>query len=128
MANSNGSDLLNEGLRLVSFCPVCEGRSTAMEAQLLGKNGEMQLLHLTCRSCRNASIALIYIGESGASSVGLLTDLTAPDTVSFRSRQAISVDDVIDAHALFLSSSFASKFRPFVTRHTRVHSRQTRQP
>ena len=88
MSSIQGSELWNEGLKLVSYCPVCETRYNPMEAQLLGQDGETHLLHVQCRTCHNSILALVLVNPSGASSVGLLTDLSYEDFDSFFNRKS----------------------------------------
>lgn len=90
----------DEELKLVSFCPVCETRYNPMEARVLGKQGETHLIHVQCRKCQNSILALVLVNHVGASSVGLVTDLTYEDVVRFRCAPCVSIDDVIDVHDL----------------------------
>ncbi len=102
----------SEGLRLVSYCPVCETRYNPMHARVLGKDGETQLLHVQCKKCRNSILALVLVNQVGASSVGLLTDLTYDDVLLFKVNDQISIDDVIGVHEFLKKddwSSFLSK-------------------
>ena len=101
MTSKNSSDLWNESLKLVSYCPVCEARYNSIEARILGKNGETHLLHIVCRKCCNSILSLVLVNQVGASSVGLMTDLTFDDVMKFRTGSSVSIDDVIEAHALF---------------------------
>lgn len=98
MSSTQGSDLWNEGLKLVSFCPVCETRYNPMEARMLGQDGDTHFLHVQCRKCQNSILAMVLINEVGASSVGLLTDLSYEDVLRFRARKSVTVNDVIDVH------------------------------
>jgi hypothetical protein len=106
MATQLDSNLWNEGLKLVSFCPVCETRYTPIEARLLGEQGETHLLHVQCRKCQHSILALVLVNHVGASSVGLLTDLSYEDVVRVRSGQQIHLDDVIDTHRLFATNQW----------------------
>jgi hypothetical protein len=101
MPSTAGSQLWNEGLKLVSFCPVCDTRYNSMEARLLGEQEQTRLLHVQCRKCRHSIIALVLVNQVGASSVGLLTDLSYEDVLVAKSQRAVSVDDVIAVHVLF---------------------------
>ncbi|MBI4257035.1 hypothetical protein HY626_03205 [Candidatus Uhrbacteria bacterium] len=100
MSTHLGSELWNEGLKLVSFCPVCETRYNPMEARLLGEQGEAHLLHVQCRKCQHSILALVLVNQVGASSVGVLTDLSYADVVRVRSCGSVCVDDVIDVHRM----------------------------
>ncbi len=106
MSTHLGSQLWHEGLKLVSFCPVCETRYTPIEARLLGEQGETHLLHVVCRKCRHAILALVLVNQAGASSVGLLTDLSYEDVASMKAGQRVSVDNVIETHQLFDSQQW----------------------
>ncbi|MEK7620000.1 MAG: hypothetical protein AAB413_02045 [Patescibacteria group bacterium] len=106
MATQLGSELWNEGLKLVSFCPVCETRYNPMEARLLGEQGETHFLHVQCRKCQHSILAIVLVNQVGASSVGLLTDLSYDDVVRVKSGAWVSVDDVIEVHELFQSANW----------------------
>jgi len=101
MSSSLGSELWNEGLKLVSYCPVCETRYNPMEARLLGEQGETHFLHVQCRKCSHSILAMVLVNQIGASSVGLLTDLSYEDVLTLKSGKTVNVDDVIEAHAFF---------------------------
>jgi hypothetical protein len=106
MSSQLGSELWNEGLKLVSFCPVCETRYNPMEAKILAAQEQTHLLHVQCRKCEHSILALVLVNQAGASSVGLLTDLSYEDVVRLKSSRSITVDDVIDAHTLFERSNW----------------------
>lgn len=101
MSTRLDSELWNEGLKLVSFCPVCDTRYNLMEARLLGEQGETRLLHIQCRKCHHSILALVLVNQIGASSVGLLTDLSYDDVIRVKTVRGVSVNDVIEAHSLF---------------------------
>lgn len=101
MQSTLDSNLWNEGLKLVSFCPVCETRFNSMQARILAREGETHLLHVVCRKCHNSILALVVVNDIGASSVGLLTDLSFEDVMHFRFSESITLDDVIETHAFF---------------------------
>ena len=117
MSSQNKPVEWSEGLRLVSFCPVCETRYNPMQAQILGKDGETHLLHVQCKKCRNSILALVLVSQVGASSVGLLTDLTYDDVVRFKMNREVTIDDVIDIHEFFeqgdLTGFFSKKAESF---------------
>lgn len=100
------SDKWNDGLRLVSYCPVCETRYNPMEANILGEDGETRLLHVQCRKCHHSILALVLVNQVGASSVGLLTDLAYEDVLKFRTNRLVSINDVIDVHSALEDGSW----------------------
>lgn len=128
MSTTSERDLWSEGLKLVSFCPVCETRYHSIEARVLAGAAETQLLHVQCRKCQNSILALIHVNQTGASSVGLLTDLCYEDVVRFRSRSTVSIDDVIATHRFFDAPHWAEAlggtYRESVTR---VHRKRVKQ-
>lgn len=79
-----------------------------MEANLLGEEGETRLLHVQCRKCHHSILALVLVNQVGASSVGLLTDLTYEDVVKFRGNRAVTINDVIDVHRALEDGSLQS--------------------
>ncbi len=93
------SQFSDEGLRLVSFCPLCETHYHPGEARVLHQEGNSQLVHLTCPRCANSMIALLVAGQNGVSSVGLVTDLSFGDVIRFRGTGAVETDDVLEVHA-----------------------------
>ena len=90
-----------DGLRMISYCPLCESSYNPMEAKVLGEKEDGHLLHIRCKKCWNSILALVLVSNAGVSSVGLVTDLTFEDVVKFREKPSdVSVDDVISVHEL----------------------------
>lgn len=87
-----------DGLRLISYCPLCESEFNSMEARVLSVSGETSLVHVRCKGCQNAMLALVLTTQAGVSSVGLVTDLTYDDVVKFREEGRVSIDDVVAVH------------------------------
>lgn len=104
------SNKTEQGLRLVSFCPVCEIRSKSMRANTLASQGDTKLMHIQCHKCQNTFLALVSVNQVGASSVGLLTDLTHEDVLRFRAHQDVSVNDVIAIHERLSENTFHAFF------------------
>lgn len=99
------SRAFDEGVRLVSFCPLCEASYNPREARILEEEKDGHLLHIECGNCHNAIIALVVVSTAGVSSVGLVTDLGYREVGAFRDAPAISTDDVIDAHDILQNES-----------------------
>ena len=90
-----------DGLRMISYCPLCEASYNPMEARILGEKEDGHLLHIRCKKCWNSILALVMVSNVGVSSVGLVTDLTFDDVVRFRQAPAeVTVDDVLSIHEL----------------------------
>lgn len=99
MARKDASKFFDEGLRLISFCPLCEAHFSPKDSQIIGERENSHLLHITCQKCRNSVLAIITVSSEGISSVGLVTDLNYEDVLKFRQKQAVETDDVLLAHA-----------------------------
>lgn len=119
MKPTPNSERWNEGLKLVSYCPVCETRYLPMEARLLGRDGETYLLHVQCRKCQHSILAYVLVNHVGASSVGLLTDLSHDDAVLFSSQGNVCVNDVIESHTLFQGDAWQTRLGTVVQKKTR---------
>lgn len=111
-------------LKLVSYCPMCEVRANPVDARALGRSGDTQLMHVTCRACSAAYLALVLAGRVGASCVGLMTDLTHDDAMRFARAGAIGIDDVIEMHTFLERKGWMSFVRP--VKKPRVRARNPR--
>lgn len=67
---------------------------------MLGEENESHLLHIQCRKCLNALLALVFISPMGMSSIGLITDLSFDDALKFKEDGAVTADDVLSAYEL----------------------------
>jgi hypothetical protein len=92
-------DLFNESLKVISsYCPVCNSRYNPIEAKILEEKDDVHLIHIRCRHCQVAILALVMVNSMGVSSVGLVTDLASDEVVKFKNVAPITVDDVIEIH------------------------------
>ena len=92
------SQFYDEGIKLISYCPLCESSYNPRQARVLGEKEDSHLLHIQCGNCSNAIIALVLISAVGVSSVGLVTDLDHEEVNRFKGAPAVSTDDVIEVH------------------------------
>jgi hypothetical protein len=99
-SSASPSSFYDEGVRIVSYCPLCGSSYTPLETKVLGEKDDSHLLHIQCGNCSNAIIALIMMSSVGVSSVGLVTDLAHDEVDRFKAERKISTDDVIDTHYL----------------------------
>lgn len=102
-------NLFNEGVKVVSRCPLCDSPFDNLDTKILGEDGETRLLHIRCQKCSNALLALILVSQGGISSVGLITDLSYEDVLRFRKGKTISTNDVIEIHQAVQEADFISK-------------------
>lgn len=94
--NSFSSPLDN--LRLISYCPLCNAHYNPKEARMLDEKNGAHLIHVNCKQCGSAIVAVIITGGIGVSSVGLITDLSAEDVLKFRNGRTLAVNDVLAAY------------------------------
>lgn len=99
-SSKSSASFYEEGVKLVSYCPLCGSSYTPLKTKVLGEKDESHLLHIQCGNCSNAIIALIMMSSVGVSSVGLVTDLAHDEVDRFKSEPHISTNDVIDTHHL----------------------------
>ncbi len=90
----------DEGLKVVSACPVCKRRYDPVEARILMEKNDTHLLHMKCQSCSSSVLAVLMSNSAGMSSVGLVTDLSADEVMYFKNAQKVEYDDVITLHKL----------------------------
>lgn len=91
--------LPNEGLKLISYCPLCNMQYNPLSAKILDERDDAHLVHVECRRCGSLIVALVLTGGIGISSVGLVTDLTSEDVLKFKDQDKIQTDDVIELHS-----------------------------
>lgn len=87
-----------EGLRLISYCPLCNTHYNPLSAQILEEREDAHLIHTECRKCGSSILALVFTGAVGISSVNLVTDLTGSEVLKFRKAEVVQTDDVLDVH------------------------------
>jgi hypothetical protein len=87
-----------DGLRLISYCPLCNAHYNPREAKILEQKEGAHLIHVECRSCRSSIVAVVITGGIGVSSVGLITDLTSQDVIRFKNEESVAENDVIAAY------------------------------
>jgi hypothetical protein len=91
---------VDQGVKSISYCPLCEASYSPESARIVGEKGDSQLTHVCCGNCVSAILALVMVSEVGVSSVGLVTDLAFDEVRHFQGSPPVSTDDVIEAHRL----------------------------
>lgn len=89
-----------DNLRLISFCPLCHTHYNPWQTRILEEREDAHLIYLQCRKCGSAVVAVVLTGLFGVSSIGVVTDLTSDDVLRFKEAEAVTADDVLDAHLL----------------------------
>ncbi len=91
-------NLLNDNNTPITHCPVCHLRYDPLEAKILDEVDANHLVHIKCRHCQSAIVAVLLTNQLGVSSIGLITDLDSDDVLKFKDQPTISCDEVIEAH------------------------------
>lgn len=97
--------LSSEGLRLISYCPLCDASYNPLRARVLEERDEAHLVHIQCASCGSSIVALILSSNLGITSVGLVTDLTGDDVLRFKDELPVTADDILDFHQVLFPRS-----------------------
>lgn len=109
MSFDESANFFNEGLKLISYCPICNNRYEQVEAKIIEERDESYLVHLKCRRCQSSVLALITAGALGLTSVGLITDLASQEVIKFREQPNVSADDAISLHQFLNNNQEAVK-------------------
>ncbi|HLD28516.1 MAG TPA: hypothetical protein VJB67_02790 [Patescibacteria group bacterium] len=86
---------MDEGIKIISRCPVCHYNYNPVEAKVLEENDLAHLIYIKCRRCRSAILALIMTSGYGISSVGLVTDLDSHEVNQIKELSVVSGEDVL---------------------------------
>ena len=99
MKSPNGPYVQGEGIKLISYCPLCNTQYNPLAARVLDEREDAHLVHIKCKSCNSSIVALVLNGAIGISSVGLVTDLTSDDVLKFKDAKEVTSNDVLDLHS-----------------------------
>jgi transcription elongation factor Elf1 len=87
-----------ENLQSLIRCPVCNKKYRPTKILVLDEDDKRTTLHLTCEGCGASSMVFVSMGQFGVVSLGLLTDLKQSEARAVFHGEAISADQVIEAH------------------------------
>lgn len=87
-----------QGLKLITQCPVCGGDFDKKAAKFFIKKKDSRAVHMTCGRCSGNFIANIIIFNKGISTVGMVTDLSFDDIKRIYGSAPIEVDEVIEGY------------------------------
>lgn len=102
-----GQPIFNEGIKIVSYCPLCETQYDVRQAKVLDEHDEAQLVYITCTKCKAGTLAVILLNQMGGTSVGLISDLVSHEVAKFRASESISADEVLAFHSAIAKQKFA---------------------
>lgn len=84
-----------DGLKMVSHCPVCHYGNSAVEAKVLEESSHAHLIYIKCKRCHSAVLALFSSSNTGVSSVGVITDFDSYEVAKFKDLSPVNSDDVL---------------------------------
>jgi len=88
----------SEVLKLIT-CPLCDKPYRPLQARVLEERDDAHLVHIQCRACGSAIVAVITHSGFGITSIGLVTDLTSEEVLQFKDSGLIAADEVLEIHA-----------------------------
>ncbi len=94
-------------LRIMNQCPVCNNSYEAGQDNVLEHRSGAHLVHITCPDCQNSVLAVVMVSQSGLSSVGMLTDMSASDVLRVHRRGGITEDELLNMHLLIKNKNFS---------------------
>jgi hypothetical protein len=89
------SPSFHQNTKIISHCPLCETPYETGHAHLLDEFEDAQLVHLTCKKCRAAVLAVVFLNQGGVASLGLISDLEKTEVKQFAELQPMSSDEVL---------------------------------
>lgn len=100
MNDGNLFNSFNEGLKIMSVCPVCSKKYEPIQAKIVLEKDNSHLVHINCSNCFSSVLAVITSNNFGINSVGVVTDLQVEDVLRFIDAESVNSDDVIEMHKM----------------------------
>ncbi len=98
-SNNNGlTHRPDDGLRIISRCPICQKEHNPSETAILDENNGAHLIYIKCRHCNSGVVAMVSLASGAVASLGLVTDLEGKEIVSVKDSGRINEDDVLFFH------------------------------
>lgn len=85
---------------LLTACPWCHTAYRGVGMKFLIAKDNVNLVHVRCPRCAGTMLVLVVASALGVNSLGLLTDLTSDEVLRFHDAKPVTVDDVLDLHAV----------------------------
>jgi len=93
----------NNNLDFLAKCYFCGSALGQNDITSLENKDKNNTFHITCSKCLASAIVFFSVNQTGIVSVGMATDLDKSEVKGKFRHEAVSVDEVIDAHQ-FISS------------------------
>lgn len=87
-----------ENIQSLIRCPVCNKKYRSTKMLVIDEDDKRTTLHMTCESCSASTIVFVSLGQFGVVTLGTLTDLEQSEARAVFSGEAVSADNVIEAH------------------------------
>lgn len=99
-------------LRLIQRCPVCNGDYTESRLEILDEDEKSFLVYMSCGFCSSSLIVRVVTLPHGLIGNAILTDLSAPEVLSYSDSPTVLGNHVLEIHELInKDSSFMEKMR-----------------
>ena len=93
-------NVFHSNLHLNGRCPVCNTMYDLQKFKIIAERDQNVLTYIQCSSCGSAVLSMLTAGQQGLQAVGLVTDLTLDEVMTFERGEAVSSDDVLKLHDL----------------------------
>ena len=96
-------------LKLINQCPICSKDYNKDTVKRFLDLNSSHLIHLTCNHCQSYFVAMIMEVGKSMSTIGMITDLNYEDTKRLHNKEAISLDETIEASKILKNHNFNLK-------------------
>lgn len=100
----------HQGIRIVSFCPLCETKFQIKRAKVIEENEDGQLLHMTCSKCKTSILAVINLTQTGLTTMGVVSDLASDEVQRYQSVEEIEADELLNFYRGMKKDPFKELF------------------
>lgn len=84
----------------VSRCPFCSSEYDLDGAKVIGEEDDSTMVYVNCSECESSIIAIVAMSGLGIVSLGLVTDMSEPDTKSFLKAPSLTSNDLLGMYEL----------------------------
>lgn len=98
-----------EGLKMISHCPVCHYSHTAIEAKVIEESDNAHLVYIKCKRCQSAVLALFSSNSFGISSIGVITDFDSFEVSKFKELSQVNSDDVLELRKYLADNDYLAE-------------------
>ncbi|MFZ3031658.1 MAG: hypothetical protein WA082_01360 [Candidatus Moraniibacteriota bacterium] len=87
-----------ENIQSLMRCPVCNKKYRTTKMLVIDEDDKRTTLHMTCEGCGASTLVFVSLGQFGVVTLGTLTDLEQSEARKVFQGEAVSTDNVIEAH------------------------------